>query len=331
MPANLPPQYLKVEDEFRKAQSAETRLEKLREMFRLLPKHKGTEKLQSDLKQKISQVKDEQSRGKTAARKGGVSYHVPREGAGQLMLIGPPNAGKSSLLASLTSAQPEIAPYPFTTRLPQPGIMKWQDVAVQLVDLPAISVEFVEPWVPNVIRSGDAAILVADLASDDVADAALEVLDRLEQTHTELVGELPFDNEDESTRHLKTVMAPNKLDTDGAHDRLEILREWFEPRFPIVPVSASTGQGLESLRTASYHLLGLMRIYTKVPGKSADRERPFALPIGSTVLDLAREIHRDFEHSLKSARIWGTGVFDGQAVKLDHELQDGDLVELHVS
>jgi uncharacterized protein len=331
VPANLPPQYLKAEDEYRKAQSGETRLEKLREMFRLLPKHKGTEKLQSDLKQKISQLKDEQTRGKAPGKKTGVSYHVPREGAGQLMLIGPPNAGKSSLLASVTSARPEIASYPFTTRLPQPGIMMWEDVAVQLVDLPAMSAEFVEPWVPNVIRSGDAAVLVADLASDDVADAALAVLERLEQTHTELVGELPFDNEDESTRHLKTVMAANKLDSDGAHDRLDVLREWFEPRFPIVPVSALTGEGLESLRSATYHLLGLMRIYTKVPGKPADRARPFALPLGSTVLDLAREIHRDFEHSLKSARIWGTGVFDGQAAKHEHELHDGDVVELHVS
>jgi ribosome-interacting GTPase 1 len=331
VPANLPPQYLKAEDEYRKAQHVETRLAKLQEMFRLLPKHKGTEKLQSDLKQKISQLKDEQARGKSSGKKAGVSYHVPREGAGQLMLIGPPNAGKSSLLGALTSARPEIAPYPFTTRLPQPGIMMWQDVPVQLVDLPAISAEFVEPWVPNVIRSGDAAVLVADLGSDDVADASLAVLEKLEQTHTELVGELPFDNEDESTRHLKTVMAPNKLDCDGAHDRLDVLREWFEPRFPIVSVSAFTGEGLESLRTATYHLLGVMRIYTKVPGRPADRAKPFTLPLGSTVLDLAREIHRDFEHSLKSARIWGSGVFDGQAAKHDHELHDGDLVELHVS
>ena len=247
MPANLPPQYLKVEDEYRKASTALARLEKLREMFRLLPKHKGTEKLQSDLKQKISQVRDEQDRGKS--KKVGVSHHVPREGAGQVMLIGPPNAGKSSLLAALTNARPEIAPYPFTTRLPQPGIMMWEDAPVQLVDLPAISAEFVEPWVPNVIRSGDAAILVADLASDDVADASLEVLRRLEAAHTELVGELPFDNEDETTRHLKTVMAPCKLDSDEARDRLEIVSEWFAPRFPIHPVSTVTGEGLETLRT----------------------------------------------------------------------------------
>ena len=330
MPANLPPQYLKAEDEYRKASTPEKRLEKLHELFRLLPKHKGTEKLQSDLKQKMSLLKAEQERGKPGAKRAGVSHHVPREGAGQLMLIGAPNAGKSSLLAALTNARPEIAPYPFTTREPQPGIMMWRDVPVQLVDLPAISPEFVEPWVPDVIRSADAALLVADLASDDVAEAILAVLDRLAASHAELVGELPFDVLDESLRHLKTVMVTTKLDADGASDRLDVVREWFAPRFPVAPVSARTGEGLETLRDAAYHLLGVLRVYTKVPGRPADRTKPFTLPIGSNVLDLAREVHRDFEQSLKSARIWGTGVFDGQAVKRDHELHDGDVVELHV-
>jgi ribosome-interacting GTPase 1 len=207
--------------------------------------------------------------------------------------------------------------------------MMWEDVPVQLVDMPPISAEFVEPWVPNVIRSADAALLVADLSSDDVADAISTVLERLSEGHTELVGELPYDVDDESIRHLKTVMVASKLDATGAIDRLEVVREWFGQRFPIVPVSAKTGDGLETLRMATYHLLGVLRVYTKIPGKPADRTRPFTLPIGSTVLDLAREIHQDLEHSLKSARMWGTGVFDGQSVKRDHELHDGDLVELH--
>jgi len=331
MPANLPPQYLKAEDEYRKASTPEQRLEKLRELFRLLPKHKGTEKLQSDLKQKMSQLKDEQERGKPGGKKAGLSHHVSREGAGQVVLIGPPNVGKSSLLAALTNARPAIAAYPFTTREPQPGIMMWQDVPVQLIDLPAISPEFALPWVPEVIRSADAALLVADLASDDVAEATIAVLERLAANHAELVGDLPYDVEDESIRHVKTLMATTKLDADGAAGRLEVVREWFAPRFPVVPVSARTGEGLESLRAETYHLLGVLRVYTKVPGKPADRTRPFTLPIGSTVLDLAREIHRDFEHSLKSARIWGTGVFEGQAVKRDHELHDRDVVELHVA
>ncbi len=102
-------------------------------------------------------------------------------------------------------------------------------------------------------------------------------------------------------------------------------------QFPVVAISAQTGEGLESLRTATYDLLGVLRVYTKLPGKPADRTKPFTLPVGSTVLDLAKEIHRDFEHTLKSARIWGAGVFDGQAVKRDHELKDGDVIELHVA
>jgi uncharacterized protein len=331
MPANLPPQYLKAEEDYRKASAPEARLEAVREMFRLLPKHKGTEKLQSDLKQKISQLRDDVERGKAGGKKSGVSHRVPQEGAGQVALVGAPNVGKSSLLAALTNARPEIAPYPYTTRAPQPGIMMWRDVPVQLVDLPPIAPEFFEPWVTSVIRSADAALLVVDLADDDVAESALAALGRLSEVHTELVGELPYDEEDERIRHLRTIMVGNKQDAEGAGDRLEIVREWLGPRFPIVAVSARTGEGLESLREAAYDLLGVLRVYTKVPGKPADRTRPYTLPVGSTVLDLAREIHRDFEHSLKSARIWGTGVFDGQPVKRDHELHDADVVELHVS
>jgi ribosome-interacting GTPase 1 len=331
MPANLPPQYLKSEDEYRKAATPEQRLEKLREMFRLLPKHKGTEKLQSDLKQKISQLKGELERGKSGGKRAVLSHHVAREGAGQVVLIGAPNAGKSALLAALSNAHPEVAPYPFTTRVAQPGIMMWQDVPVQLVDLPAVSSSFLELWVPDVIRAADAAILVADLASDDVAESTMEVLDRLSQSHIDFVGELPFDVEDESIRHLKTLLAATKLDAAGARDRLDVVQEFFAPKFPVVPVSAATGEGLETLRASTYHLLGLLRVYTKVPGRPADRSRPFTLPIGSTVVDLAREIHGDLAHSLKSARIWGCGVFDGQAVKREHELHDGDLVELHAS
>jgi uncharacterized protein len=331
MPANLPPQYHKVEDEYRKAPTTEKRLEKLREMFRLLPKHKGTERLQSDLKQRMSQLKEELEHGKSTGKKSGPSHHVPREGAGQVALIGSPNAGKSTLLAALTNARPEIAPYPFTTRAPQPGIMMWCDVPVQLLDLPPLSNDFVEPWLPNVIRSADAALLIADLSSDDVAEAALQVMSRLAAAHTELVAELPFDVEDESLRHLKTVMVGGKLDLPGAAERLEIIREWFSSQFPIIACSALNGEGLESVRTATYDLLGVVRIYTRVPGKPVDRTKPFTLPVGSTIIDLARVIHREFEHTLKSARIWGTGVFDGQTVKRDHELRDGDVVELHVS
>jgi ribosome-interacting GTPase 1 len=330
MPANLPPQYSKVEEEFRKASTPSERLDKLRELFRLLPKHKGTEKLQSDLKKRISRTRDEIEGARSAGKKGGVSYRIPREGAGQVVLIGAPNVGKSAMLAALTNARPEVAPYPFTTRAPQPGIMHWEDVPVQLIDLPPISAEFFEPWATSLIRSADAALLVADLSSDDIADATEAVLSRLAEVHTELVGTLPYDVEDEAVQHVKTWLVAGKIDVEGAADRFEVIREWFSPRFPILPISVERGEGLDGLRRATYDLLGVLRVYTKVPGKPADRSKPFTVPIGSTVLDLAREIHRDFEHTLKFARIWGTDVFDGQTVKRDHELHDADVVELHL-
>lgn len=330
MPANLPPQYHKAEEVFRRAGAAADRLEALREMFRLLPKHKGTEKLQSDLKQKISKVKEEMEGGKSASKKSGVSHKVPREGAGQIALVGGPNVGKSALLAALTNAHPEVAPYPFTTRVPYPGIMTWQDVPVQLVDLPPVATDFLEPWVPNVVRAADATLLVADLAADDLIEATDAAVLRLADAHAELVGELPCDAEDESVLHLKTLLVANKADDPDAEDRLELLREWAGTRFPMLSVSTTEGLGLDLLRGASYDLLGVMRIYTKIPGKPADKTRPFTVPIGSTVLDLAREVHRELENSLKFAKVWGSGIFDGQTVKRDHELHDSDVVELHV-
>ena len=329
MPANLPPQYTKAEDDYRRASSPADRLEALRELFRLLPKHKGTEKLQSDLKTKISRARDD-IEGAKSARKGGVSYRIVREGAGQVVLIGGPNTGKSSILAALTNAKPEVAAYPFTTRSPQPGIARWEDVRFQLVDLPAISLDFFEPWVPGVIRSADAALLVVDLGDDDLVDSAEVALGRLAEAHVELVGELPFDNEDESIRHVKTTVIAGKADAEGAADRLAILREWYGERFPIVAASVATRLDLDSVGRAAYDLLGVIRVYTKIPGKPVDRSSPFTVPVGGTVLDVAREVHRDFEQSLKYAKVWRSGSFDGQTVKRDHELRDADVVELHV-
>jgi ribosome-interacting GTPase 1 len=329
MPANLPPQYSKAEEEYRNATSPADRLERLREMFRLLPKHKGTEKLQAELKQKISRARDDLDGSKHSGKKSGVSHRVSREGAGQVVLVGGPNSGKSAILAALTNAKPEVAPYPFTTRVPYPGMMAWEDVRLQLVDLPPIAVDLMEPWVPAIIRSADAALFVVDLASDDLADEADAALTRLSAAHTELVGELPYDVEDETLQHVRSILVANKADADGAADRLEVVREWFGPRFPILAVSAETGQGMDELRRSTYDLLGVMRIYTKVPGKPVDRSSPFTIPEGSTVLDLAREIHRDLEGTLKYAKVWGSGAFDGQTVKKDHELHSGDVVELH--
>jgi ribosome-interacting GTPase 1 len=330
MAVNLTPQYLEAEAEYKKAQTAEERLECLKKMWALVPKHKASEKLQAEIKTKLSHAREEAEKEKKAGKKSGVSYKIPRQGAGQYVLVGAPNAGKSSLLARLTKAQPAVAPYPFTTHAPQAGMMEWEDVNVQLIDMPPITADFLEGFVSSMVRSADAALLLVDLGDDDGPFAVEAVLEKLAGTKTVLAGKLPAENPDPGVQHVRTLLVANKLDLPGAQDRLDIIREMFGDRFEIQPVSLEKGDHVEDLRTAIYRFLHVIRVYTKQPGKPPDMSSPFTLPVGSTVLDLAGHVHKDFAESLKTARIWGTGVHDGQNVGREHVLHDRDVVELHV-
>ena len=330
MAANLTPQYLEAEAEYKKAQTAEERLTCLKKMFSLLPKHKASEKLQAELKKKISDTREEADRERKSPKKVGVSHKIPRQGAGQVVIVGAPNAGKSRLLTRLTRAAPEVAPYPFTTREPHAGMMDWEDVRVQLIDTPPITADYLESYLSSTVQVADAALLMVDLGDDDGPFAAQAVIDRLAQTKTILVGEPPAEPEDPTVHYTRTILAANKIDLPGATDRLDMLREMFGKRFPIHALSAEHGAGLEELRLAIYQFLRVIRVYTKKPGKPPDMDSPFTCPTGSTLLEFAGVVHRDFTEKLKSARIWGTGVYDGQTITRDHVLHDKDVVELHV-
>lgn len=329
MAANLTPQYLEAEAAYKKAQSAEERLACLRQMYTLLPKHKASEKLQADLKTKISELRQEVEHEKHSPKKTGVSYKIPRQGAGQIVLVGAPNTGKSRLLTRLTRAAPEVATYPFTTREPYAGMMDFEDVRVQLIDTPPITADYLESYLAGMIQSADAAALLVDLGDDDGPFGAEAVLERLHQAKTVLIGQLPAAADDPATRHVRTMLVANKIDLPGAADRLEIVRELFGQRLPIHVIAAEHGTGLEELRAELYRFLNVIRVYTKQPGKPPDMQSPFTVPLGGTVHDLAERVHREVAEGLKSARIWGTGVFDGQTVKRDHVLHDKDVVELH--
>jgi ribosome-interacting GTPase 1 len=330
MAVNLTPQYLEAEAEYKRARTAAERLECLKKMWSLVPKHKASEKLQAELKTKLSAAREEVEHERKSPKKGGVSYKIPRQGAGQVLLVGAPNAGKSRILTRLTRATSEVAPYPFTTREPHAGMMDWEDVRVQLIDTPPVTADFLEGYLSSLVRAGDGCVLVVDLGDDEGPFAAEAVVEHLAKVKTVLTGQPPADNPDPSIAYIKTLLAANKSALPGAADRLEVVREMFESRFPIHVLDAESGAGLEDLRNAIYRMLQVIRVYSKKPGKPPDMEAPFTCPAGSTVLQLAEIVHRDFGDKLKSARIWGTGVFDGQTVTRDHVLHDKDVVELHV-
>jgi ribosome-interacting GTPase 1 len=329
MATNLTPQYLEAEAEYKKAQSAEDKLTALKKMFQLVPKHKASEKLQADLKTRMAELRDEVEQEKKQPKKVGVSHKIPKQGAGQIVILGGPNAGKSRLLTRLTRATPEVAAYPFTTREPHAGMMDWEDVRVQLIDTPPITADFLESYLQSMVQTADAVLLMIDCSDDDGPFAAETVIERLAQTKTYLVGKLPEGELDLTHHHVRTLVAANRTDTPGAADRLEIVKEMFGNRFEIHALNAETGS-VEDIRNALYQFLHVLRVYTKQPGKPADMTSPFTIPVGGTVVDLAAKVHRDFVDTLKSARIWGTGVFDGQTVKRDHVLNDKDVIELHV-
>src|SRR5437016_1612597 len=138
MPANLTPQYMEAEKRFKQALSTEEKVAALEEMMSTIPKHKGTEKLQAELKKKMSALrKESEQQKKSGGRR--ETFNIEREGARRLALVGAPNSGKSQLLRSLTNAIPEVADYPFTTRIPIPGMLVFENVHMQVVDLPPIS------------------------------------------------------------------------------------------------------------------------------------------------------------------------------------------------
>ena len=326
MPANLPPQYFEAEKRYRSAREPEEKIAALQAMLAIMPRHKGTDKLHAALRRKIARFSQEAEKKYATARRAG--FYISREGAGQVMLVGPANAGKSQLLAAVTEAIPEIAEYPFTTKTPIPGMMKFEDTQIQLVDTPPIGHKEVRVLLANTLRNADLIAIVIDLSLEPISqvEAALQGLGeaRIEPLTDGGTQATP------GSYPRKMLIVGNKNDLAGSNENWERLRLQYARLFPLVSISAREGGGLEEFKRAVYQVLNIIRVYTKTPGSKADLTDPMILEKGSTLEVAAESLHKVLYQNLKYAVVWGSGKYDGQRVSKEHVLQDGDIVEFHI-
>ena len=353
MPANLTHQYKEAERRYRQATSPEDQAAALAEMLAVIPKHKGTDKLQADIKRRMAQLRRERPKAGGVARQRPI-YVIDLEGAGQVPVLGGPNAGKSALVAAVSNAHVQVADYPYTTQAPAPAMMPFEDTQVQLVDTPPASEEFAPPWIAELVRRADAAIIVADPTEPDGWVAPEWLIEHLSDQGIELVAARTArpedqeanaavrhaqgstaaadDDEDESlTFRVATMIVCMKSDVSGADEGIEELIELFGDRFPVLALSSSDEDAQQGFRRAVFATLEMIRVYSKEPGKPTKKGKPWLLQEGSTVHDLARIIHHDLARNFQYGRLWGSARFEGQRVGEDYLLEDEDVVEIHTS
>jgi len=337
MAANLTPAYFAAEEKYREAKTVPDKIAALEEMLSVMPKHKASEKLQKELKTKISKLRESLQKKSATSFRGTVPT-LKREGAGQVFIIGSPNSGKSSLLANLTKATPEIGEYSFTTQTLIPGMLQFEDTQVQLVDTPAISPEHTKTWLSSLLRNADGILVVLDLGSDEIIEDSEEVFKYLTQCKIRLETGPPAQPEP-GWVSIPGFLVGNKFDLDDDGVRRQILADSLSQGLSLMPVSILDENSLSALPAKIFRLLGKIRVYCKTPGKPADLSTPTVLKSGSTALDFSETIHKDLQEKFKYARLWrkshaggekseGSSP-DGIRIARDYELKDGDVVEIH--
>jgi ribosome-interacting GTPase 1 len=318
MPANLPQIYHKIEARLKFADTSEEKVSILKEMLAVMPKHKGTDGLRAELNSKIAKLKKE-AKKKPQARRLDLT-HVPKMGIAQVVLMGAPNSGKSTILSKLTNAEPEVASYPFTTQKPDVGMIEFENVQIQLVDTPPLYENFHPPWLLALGRSGDVIIGLIDGRKPDLLKELNSLLSRLEQGSIFLESK-DYYKGDELMKKKGFVIISNSRGKN-----LEILDDKYGDRLDFVRFELDSD--LEFLKEKVYNSLNLIRIYTKPPGKNADFNVPVVLPYKSTVLDAAYDIHKDFADKMKYSKLW-RGDKNPRQVGPEEILMEGDVVEFH--
>jgi len=296
MPANLPPQYFDAEKNFRLAKTAPEKIVALEEMLAIMPKHKGTDHLRAELRARIAKLTQTLDK-KTAVHR--ATMVIEKEGAGQVVVIGLPNAGKSQLVSSVTNASPTVAEYPFTTHTATPGMMEFENIKIQLIDTPPLMPQSIEFWLPHMLRRADALLVMVDLSNAPLAQ--MEALTA--QLGKMRVGIGIGETEEVILSQQKALIIGNKLDLDNAPENYTALHNKYGEKLPVMAISATEGTGLEELKHDIYRVLDIIRVYTKVPGQKPDFTDPIILKRGSTMEGAAADVHKDFRAKLKYAQV----------------------------
>lgn len=326
MPANLTPDYFKAEKWFKEAQTTEEKILALEKMLAVIPKHKGTSHMCADIKKKISHFKDSASK-KSGTGKTFDIFHIPKSGAAQIVMIGTPNSGKSSIVASLTNANVTVAEYPHSTSVPAPGMVTFEDIKIQLVDMPPITADYAAPGQVGTYRNCDKIAITIDLSTD--LQEQLNVCFAFLNDHCLLIDKDNDQTDAEGNALGKDAFFLCTKNDAAPADAIETLKSLSPKDLPMIVTSTESFEGIEELPENLFAQSGKIRVYTKKPKVKAELKDPFTLPIGSTVMDLARTIHRELAEKFKSARIWGKGYYDGQNAPQNHILNDKDIIELH--
>lgn len=368
MPINAKPEYFAAEKKYHLAQTPVEKLKALEEMLRTAPSHKGAEVLRSELKQRLSKLRA-QIEKQTQQKAKGYNITVKKEGAAQVAIVSVTNAGKSQLLSKLTNAKPEVAEHEYTTRKIELGILDYEGIRIQLIEIPSLYKDFAYkgkgPTYFSIIRNTDLIMIVLDLTKDieeqkklierefEKAQVKLNreeppvIIKRVASGGINLIGKEHFQGRMEDVMKLLRESGIHNAeiefyDKTNIEELAEALNESLVYKTAIYVhnksdmakhkegVSASTGEGLDKLKDLIWKKLGMIKVFTKTPGKKKDWP-PVALDKGSSIKDMAAFVHKDFVKKFKFARVWGDSTkFPGQRLGLDHELADNDIVELHL-
>ena len=327
MPANLTPQYKEAEQRYRQARTLPAKVAALQEMMAVIPKHKGTDHMRADLRARMSRHMEELEKPKSTSG-GPQPFSIRKEGAGQVLIIGLPNAGKSEILNALTRAPAKVGDYPFTTQIPMVGMLPFENVLFQLVDTPALNALDVQTRLFGLLRNTDLLLVTVNLEGDPLKEMDL-INGLLHQWGYSLLEEGEAIDPEGSMIQKLSIILGNKADVDGAEEKFQKLERVYGRKFTVIKLSCLDGTGLDDVGCQAFMYLNKVRVYTKSPSGQPDFNTPIVIAKGSTTSDVAQRLHKEWREKLKYALLWGSAKFDGQRVGRDYVLADGDVIELH--